>query len=49
MLDGIGHFGARKRFDHLLVSPDVQARTTEVNQVTKASDHQPVFTELGIG
>jgi endonuclease/exonuclease/phosphatase family metal-dependent hydrolase len=49
VLDGISHLGARKRFDHLLVSPDLHVRATEVNQRTKASDHQPVFTELGLG
>ncbi len=45
-VDGITCLGGRKRFDNIFASRDVRVEASHIDQTTRASDHQPVSTEL---
>ena len=45
-MDGATHLGARKRFDHVLATPDVRMASALVDQSATGSDHQPVLAEV---
>ena len=44
--DGITCLGGRKRFDNIFASRDARVVASHIDQTTRASDHQPIWTEL---
>lgn len=45
-MDGVTHLGARKRFDHVLATPDVRMERAVIDQSATGSDHQPILAEV---
>ncbi|MBM3268683.1 MAG: endonuclease/exonuclease/phosphatase family protein [Candidatus Sericytochromatia bacterium] len=44
--DGVSHQGANKRFDNVLVSPDIQVERASIDHGATGSDHSPVLAVL---